>query len=75
VTASETSPIAVRKARNQAARMSQTGQAQQRGRAGAICDIDRRRIDPGAATGDLTSAAIAGSMDDHANDDGEVFAL
>jgi hypothetical protein len=45
--------------------MSHTGQLQQPGRAGAISDIDRRRIDPAAATGDLTSAAIAGSMDDH----------
>ena len=72
----ETSSTAARKARNHAARMSHTGRVQPCNRPGAICDIDSRRDDPGPATGDLTFAGIAGSMDDHADkEEGEVFGL
>lgn len=73
---SELSCMAAGKARSHAARMSHTAQVRPPWRPGAICDIRRRRIAPTGSEVDLTFPGIAGSMDDHAdNEDGEVFGL
>lgn len=70
VSGSDTPRERVWEAHNHAAHMSHSAQVQLEPPGARECDI--RRLS-GALSADLTFAEIAGSMDDHEADDGEVF--